>query len=100
MRVLEEATADTDLLVHKGNKIIEVKPRSINKGALAERIVRESQSDFIICAGDDYTDEDMFRALPSSAHSIKVGYGNTHARHQVSKLEQLVSVLDDLSRRH
>jgi len=29
--------------------------------------------DFIIAFGDDYTDEDVFKALPDSAITIKVG---------------------------
>ncbi|KAI7908009.1 glycosyltransferase family 20-domain-containing protein [Cokeromyces recurvatus] len=47
-----------------GKKNLEVRPMMINKGEIVKRIISQSpNSDFIICAGDDKTDEDMFRTL-------------------------------------
>jgi trehalose 6-phosphate synthase/phosphatase len=50
----------------------------INKGKAALTLVDNSVFDFIIAFGDDYTDEDVFKALPESAITIKVG-GNLSA---------------------
>lgn len=36
--------------------------------------------DFILAVGDDWTDEDLFRALPEEAYSIRVGIGHPYAR--------------------
>lgn len=50
-----------------GKKNLEVRPISINKGQTLRRILSEGtdkiQADFVFCAGDDRTDEDMFKAL-------------------------------------
>jgi trehalose 6-phosphate synthase/phosphatase len=58
-----------DVEVMSGKANLEVRPRFVNKGAIATRLVREygsgpnEQPDFVLCLGDDFTDEDMFRAL-------------------------------------
>ena len=50
-----------------GKKNLEVRPISINKGQTLRKILSEGtdkiQADFVLCAGDDRTDEDMFKAL-------------------------------------
>jgi trehalose 6-phosphate synthase/phosphatase len=93
---LGEALAGTDVGVFEGNKIIEIKPYALQKGAVLQRFITDSSPDFILCAGDDYTDEDMFAALPSQAFSIKVGYGPTGARLQVASVPQFLELLSHL----
>ena len=39
--------------------------------------------DFVFCAGDDRTDEDMFRALREKAYTIKIGRANTSAQYTI-----------------
>ncbi|KAI8391219.1 glycosyltransferase family 20-domain-containing protein [Radiomyces spectabilis] len=47
-----------------GKKNLEVRPMSINKGEIVKRILtRNAACELVICAGDDKTDEDMFRML-------------------------------------
>ena len=47
-----------------GKKILEVRPIAVNKGEIVKRILYQNpDAEFIFCAGDDKTDEDMFRAL-------------------------------------
>ncbi|ORX62736.1 hypothetical protein DM01DRAFT_320421 [Hesseltinella vesiculosa] len=49
-----------------GKKNLEVRPMSINKGEIVKRILSQHMDvDMVICAGDDKTDEDMFRMLNS-----------------------------------
>ncbi|BFZ60882.1 threalose-6-phosphate phosphatase [Saitoella coloradoensis] len=53
-----------EVLIGKAN--LEVRPESINKGEVVRDLVEAygaEAPDFIFCAGDDKTDEDMFRAL-------------------------------------
>ncbi|KAI3325681.1 glycosyltransferase family 20 protein [Xylariaceae sp. AK1471] len=56
---------DVDVMTGKAN--LEVRPTFINKGEIVKRLVQEYSSDskleFVLCCGDDFTDEDMFRAL-------------------------------------
>ena len=84
------------LSVHIGHKIVEVKQRDVHKGMAVERLVETFQPDFVLCAGDDFTDEDMFHALNSQATTIKVGGGQTDARFRVNDIEHLISLLNEL----
>lgn len=97
-RQLKELIQGTHLSVYRGNKIIEVKPSSVHKGELAEQLVEKFKADFVMCAGDDFTDEDMFKALPQTAYTIKVGFGTTAARYQVGKLERILEIIQTMSK--
>lgn len=47
-----------------GKKNLEVRPLAINKGEIVKRILyKNPDAEFVFCAGDDKTDEDMFRSL-------------------------------------
>jgi trehalose 6-phosphate synthase/phosphatase len=47
-----------------GKKNLEVRPIAVNKGEIVKRLVyKNPEVEFIFCAGDDRTDEDMFRSL-------------------------------------
>ncbi|KAB5513612.1 glycosyltransferase family 20 protein [Coniochaeta sp. 2T2.1] len=57
---------DVDVMAGKAN--LEVRPTFINKGEICKRLVNDYASSadklgFVFCAGDDFTDEDMFRSL-------------------------------------
>ncbi|ORX60421.1 hypothetical protein DM01DRAFT_1365833 [Hesseltinella vesiculosa] len=55
-----------ETLVGKMN--LEVRPTLINKGEVVKRCLGQSSTaDFVFCAGDDRTDEDMFRSLTTNA---------------------------------
>ncbi len=95
---LRELTAGTTLAVHNGNKIIEVKPESIAKGSVVSALHEQHPADFIFAAGDDYTDETMFAALPHSAYTVKVGFGDTKAKYQVGKVERVLTIIEAMSK--
>jgi trehalose 6-phosphate synthase/phosphatase len=84
---------DTDLAVFHGNKIIEIKPETINKGVVAEMLYDTYQPDFVLCIGDDYTDEDMFYSLPEHSYTIKVGLEETEALFQLKKVADVHQLL-------
>jgi len=47
-----------------GKKVIEIRPQDSSKGAAVRKIMGlESDADFVLCVGDDKTDEDMFAAI-------------------------------------
>lgn len=78
MNNLKYLASDKGLQLLPGDKVLEVKNMEINKGKAALMLVEKKDYDFIIALGDDYTDEDIFKALPDSAVTIKVG-GNLSA---------------------
>jgi trehalose 6-phosphate synthase/phosphatase len=73
MNNLKYLAGDKGLQLLPGDKVLEVKNMEINKGKAALMLTEKSDYDFIIAFGDDYTDEDIFKALPDSALTIKVG---------------------------
>jgi trehalose 6-phosphate synthase/phosphatase len=83
-------TLNLQLLV--GNKVVEIKDSSINKGkALLPWLVNDY--DFILAIGDDQTDEDMFRMIPLTGISIKVGYKATAANYTISDVVAVRNLL-------
>lgn len=90
---LQKLVAGTDIEVFSGDKILEIKPRTIHKGHIVSSLLANNPSDFVMAVGDDYTDEDMFEALPDSAHTIKVGASDTHARHTVASIDAVRALL-------
>jgi len=66
-RELEQTVAkEYDVEVMTGKANLEVRPRFVNKGEIAKRLVLEYGEDppeCVLCLGDDFTDEDMFRSL-------------------------------------
>jgi len=78
MNNLKYLASDKGLQLLSGDKVLEVKNVEINKGKAALTLIENNNYDFIIAFGDDYTDEDLFKALPDNAVSIKVG-GNLSA---------------------
>jgi trehalose 6-phosphate synthase/phosphatase len=90
---LSGVLAGSEVSVFSGNKILEVKPRAIRKSNIVNEILDSDYPDFILCAGDDYTDEDMFEALPEEAYSIKIGLRETQARFQVPSVEKFRAIL-------
>ena len=93
---LRLAIGDAPVSVHQGHSIIEVKPASVHKGVAAQSIFDESTADFVLVAGDDYTDEDMFAAAPKGATTIKVGLGETAAGYRISSVAALIRLLEKL----
>jgi len=90
--------AGTTAAVLKGNKVVEVRPAGVNKGAAARLLVEKLNPDFVLAAGDDATDEDMFKALPPTAYTVKVGRGETAAKYYVPSYKRLRELLTRLSK--
>ena len=77
----------------RGNKIIEVKPAEYTKGSAIRNHFNCNDYDFILAAGDDTTDEDMFDALPRNAITIKIGQPSEKSRHTITSSKKFVKFL-------
>jgi trehalose 6-phosphate synthase/phosphatase len=73
MNNLKYLANDKGLQLLPGDKVVEVKNIEINKGKAALMLIDNDDYDFILALGDDYSDEDIFRALPDSSVTIKIG---------------------------
>ncbi|SRR5579875_552496 len=92
-------TASADVQILQGNKVIEVRNSGINKGTAASHFISKKDFDFILSVGDDWTDEDMFKILPPTAYSIRVGMMASYARFNLRNHKEVIELLDTLVRR-
>jgi trehalose 6-phosphate synthase/phosphatase len=90
-------TRNIDVQVLEGNKVLEVRNSGVSKGTAAMEWLKGLEADFILAIGDDWTDEDLFRALPTTAYSVRVGLANTAARYYLSNHTAVRRVLRELS---
>ncbi|KAK5839207.1 hypothetical protein PVK06_007979 [Gossypium arboreum] len=68
---LESVLANEPVTVKSGQNFVEVKPQGVSKGLVAKRLLSTMQErgmlpDFVLCIGDDRSDEDMFEVIISS----------------------------------
>ena len=73
---LTDYTAQLPLNVLNGHKVIEVRGQEVNKGIAVGKILKTAQYNFVLCLGDDQTDEDMFKQLMGVNNTFTVKIGN------------------------
>jgi len=88
---------DKGLQLMPGDKVLEIKNMDINKGKAALTLTSHNDYDFIMAFGDDYTDEDLFKALPESAITIKVGSNISAAKFYLRNPAEVRSFLFSLT---
>ncbi len=89
-------TRNIDVQVLEGNKVLEVRNTGVSKGTAATEWLGGLGADFILAIGDDWTDEDLFRALPPTAHSVRVGLAQTAARYHLGSHTAVRRLLREL----
>ncbi|KAL6525469.1 putative alpha,alpha-trehalose-phosphate synthase 11 UDP-forming [Orobanche hederae] len=111
---LESVLANEPVVVKNGQQIVEVKPQGVSKGVvvrnLMETIMRNTgkQADFVLCIGDDRSDEEMFEAIASSMadHSLPdtaevyactVGQKPSMAKYYLDDTCEVIKMLQGLS---
>ena len=68
-----------------GKKNLEVRPRATNKGVIVKRLLdRFPAAEFVFCAGDDRTDEDMFRMYVRNQRGKEMRAGFDRSRIRIS----------------
>ena len=72
---LENSVKNFNLNIINGKGYVEIKPNGINKGAFASFILREEilkkrAPNFILCIGDDTSDEEMFKFFKRKRNQI------------------------------
>lgn len=80
---LKYLSVNKNLEVLEGNKVVEIKNLEVNKGSTAIKWLANDTPEFILAIGDDWTDEDTFKALPEDAYTIKVGSVHSAAKYSV-----------------
>ncbi|MDA3868207.1 MAG: bifunctional alpha,alpha-trehalose-phosphate synthase (UDP-forming)/trehalose-phosphatase [Salinivirgaceae bacterium] len=94
---LTSLIANHDLEILEGNKVIEVKNSGTNKGKAALRKIGSNSYDFVFGVGDDWTDEYLFKDLPETAVTLKVGGNNTIAKYSIDTYKDVLALLGKLT---
>ncbi len=96
--LLGDTLSNQPLEVLEGHKVIEVRLRGVSKALVGQRVCADaSPRTTVVAIGDDWTDEDLFRALPASTITIAVGRRPTRARFRVEDhrgVRQLLRTLE------
>jgi trehalose 6-phosphate synthase/phosphatase len=90
---LRVMAADKGLQIMPGNKVIEFRNVEVNKGKAAMNWLYGTESDFILAMGDDHTDEDIFKAMPHNAITIKVGSEVSEAKFYLNDYREVRELL-------
>ena len=81
----------------EGHKVLEVKKKGHDKGVAASHLIEQKPDlDFFLAIGDDRTDEDLFKALPPEAITIKVGAVSSNAKYNLKQQSDVQPFIDKL----
>ena len=83
LKTVINSLAPEGLSVMDMDKAIEITNSQINKGTAVSEIISNKNYDFILCIGDDVTDENMFINLDEKAYTVKVGKKTTAAKYYI-----------------
>ncbi|XP_076941121.1 putative alpha,alpha-trehalose-phosphate synthase [UDP-forming] 7 [Bidens hawaiensis] len=109
---LENVLANEPVVVKSGQYIVEVKPQGVTKGSVAENIFasmlrNEKRADFVLCVGDDRSDEDMFVMIGDaikadvivnnkSVFACTVGQKPSRAEYYLDDTVEVINMLENL----
>ncbi len=94
---LAELFPQGPLEVLPGDKVVEVRPRGVNKGRVVGRALEGVAPGALVAAfGDDRTDEDLFAALPEGSVAVHAGNKPSRAEYRVAGPAEVRKVLTAL----
>ncbi|KAJ0091280.1 hypothetical protein Patl1_14397 [Pistacia atlantica] len=110
---LESVLANEPVVVKRGQHIVEVKPQGVSKGIVVENLISTMRSkgkspDFVLCIGDDRSDEDMFESIgravanPSlpaigEVFACTVGQKPSMAKYYLDDTSEVINLLKGLA---
>lgn len=92
----EVVTRHTGLVVTPGKGVLEMATRHVGKGVALLELAAEHAVDAVLFVGDDVTDEHAFAMLQPTDLTVKVGAGETAARHRLEDEVQVQALLRTL----
>jgi trehalose 6-phosphate synthase/phosphatase len=87
----------SDFEILEGHKVLEVKSGKYDKGQAANAMVANEKYNFILAAGDDKTDEFLFKALPDTTCSIRIGLNPSFAKYNIIEISSFLNLLERLA---
>ncbi|MEW5851425.1 MAG: bifunctional alpha,alpha-trehalose-phosphate synthase (UDP-forming)/trehalose-phosphatase [Myxococcota bacterium] len=98
---LSVVLSNAPVQVLRGDRVVEVRVHGVSKALVARPVAAAcAPGERIVALGNDFTDEDMFKALPPEAITVRVGPGETCARYRLASVREVRRFLALLVRRH
>lgn len=110
---LESVLSNEPVSVKSGQHLVEVKPQGVSKGLVADRLLSTMRQkgmlpDFVLCVGDDRSDEDMFEVITDAVSgpllspvaevfACTVGQKPSKARYYLEDTTEIVRMLQGLA---
>ncbi|XVF50295.1 hypothetical protein PTKIN_Ptkin04bG0084900 [Pterospermum kingtungense] len=110
---LENVLANEPVVVKRGRQIVEVKQQGVSKGFVVDKILStmihdEKPPDFVLCIGDDRSDEDMFESISTTAYrsylpvapeifACTIGHKPSKARYYLDDNVDVLTLLEGLA---
>ncbi|KAM0686665.1 hypothetical protein COBT_002107 [Conglomerata obtusa] len=87
-----------DVSIMDGKCALEIRANSIDKGKALNKIISNNH-DFMLFAGDDVTDEDMFKLGVDNEkiYSVLVGNKHSYAKYRVDNVKDMKNLLNELA---
>ena len=80
-----------------GDKVVELRPHGAHKGQVVGRLAEAAGAGAVFAAfGDDRTDEDLFKSLPTGSIAVHVGQGTSIAPVRVASVRDVRALLGKL----
>ncbi|MFD2515120.1 bifunctional alpha,alpha-trehalose-phosphate synthase (UDP-forming)/trehalose-phosphatase [Pontibacter locisalis] len=89
--------SNSNLQVLDGQMAVEVKAQEINKGKATSYWLSKYPHKFVLAIGDDWGDEDIFKAMPRNAYTVKIGNGHSVAKYHLDTCQEARWMLSKLT---
>ncbi len=83
--------------VLQGEGFIEIKSAGVSQVELAKQWLMEASYTFVLCAGDDASDEEVFAILPAHAFGVRIGSSPSRARYSMLNSAELRGLLHEFA---
>ncbi|GHA79639.1 bifunctional alpha,alpha-trehalose-phosphate synthase (UDP-forming)/trehalose-phosphatase [Pontibacter akesuensis] len=88
--------SNSNLQVLDGQMAVEIKAQEINKGKASSYWLSKFPHKFVLAVGDDWGDEDIFKAMPRESYTVKVGNSSSVAKYHVDTCKEAREMLSRL----
>ena len=93
LKTIINSLISQNLVMMDGDKAMEISNNNVNKGSAVKEVLKNDNYEFILCAGDDVSDENMFMNLPEKSFSVKIGEKNSAANYFISNSNEFICLL-------
>lgn len=87
---------NSNLQVLDGQMAVEIKAQEVSKGKASSVWLKKYPHEFVLAIGDDWGDEDIFKAMPREAYTVKIGNAYSVAKYHLDTTDEARKMLTKL----